>query len=111
MPRPWAQRPEVPLDEAPPVPPVPPVLPDAPALLPLVVPGIEPLVLPDMLSLGELPVVPERVAVPGPDVVPVPAAPIVAPVPLYDVRVVDWQPAANAATSARLSTVRGRTVV
>jgi hypothetical protein len=68
-------------------------------------------VLFDMLSLGELPVVPERLAVPGPEVVPVPPAPIVVLEPLYDVRVVDWQPAASAATSARLNTVRGRTVV
>jgi hypothetical protein len=113
MPDRHPQRPEVPLAEAPPVPPVPLVAPAA--LLPPVVPGIEPLALPvvlfDMLSAGELPLVPEGFAVPGPEVVPVPAAPMVVLVPLYDVRVVDWQPAAKAATSARLSTVRGRTVV
>lgn len=84
------------------------------------------------------PVVPEGVAVPGPEVVPVPPVPeapmldepmpvllvlvpvpVVAPVvalplpmvlvePVLEVRVVDWQPAARAATMARLTTVTGR---
>lgn len=122
--------PEPPVPEPAPV--LPPAAPGVPEVLPL--PLVLP-VVPLVLGLADVPRVPDSVVVPGPDVVPVPDAPmllapelldpmllplpvvldpmLLAPEPLVPVldvelRVGDWQPAARTAASARLSSAAGR---
>jgi hypothetical protein len=92
----------LPLSVEPPLPPLPPLL--------------EPPVAPDPAAGEDVaPLVPDSLVVPGHEVVPVPAAPMLLPddgVAELDVdmRLVEEQPAARTAASAKLSTVMGRMV-